>query len=663
MRMRKSGFTSFLTLLLCLSLIVGATYALLTSESKNDIAVTSGNVDVTATLEKADGEWVYSPTLIDYTTNKVTDDANAADQATGTFVNGGFATLSGEKLTLTNMTPGDKVMLNIRISNNSNIAVKYSTRLWVSADTGLFEGLEVSVGDEPFTFTQQSTWKTMKVGSEDIVIPVVIKLPEETGNDYQDTKTEISFTVSAVQANADTDSLENNEENTLYLYNATDLFMFAKSINENGVSYAGQTVVLVNTIDLNNMPWTPIGKTGTGGSSFVGTFDGNGKSIKNLYVDRTSINDDSDAAGLFGWIENNNAYNGDCVIKDLTIEGAKVYGNKYAGAVAGYITATAKLENCTVTHTDINGYRVGGVVGFVNSSNIVDNCKINNSVVTGSASVGAIAGYNEALVTNSTVDTETVTVKLVANSDKTLNKLLSALKQDEEIQTIYLSAGEFTIPNLLVSGGGGDINVNLIGATNADGTPATIMNFADTSSNVTWSVSGAIENIIFKDATNSKMIEVTDGNATSKDFTMNNCVFDGASMRFNATATITNCVFDGNGKAWSGLQYSFPQGDIVIDGCTFSGYCFTNININADSNYATFEGTITVKNCKISALVDGWEELGYTYSNEGVTLYVKNVVLENNIIDCDVYTPKDIVTLKLSNNKTSDGGEVSYKNW
>ncbi len=93
------------------SVLVGGTYALFTSESKTNIAVTSGTVNVEAT---ASDLWVYSPTSISSDEgNAIIDDTNAASVITegvsGRFYNGGVATLNASEgvVTLDKMTPGD----------------------------------------------------------------------------------------------------------------------------------------------------------------------------------------------------------------------------------------------------------------------------------------------------------------------------------------------------------------------------------------------------------------------------------------------------------------------------------------------------------------------------------------------------------------------------
>lgn len=79
-------------------------------------------------------------------------------------------------------------------------------------------------------------------------------------------------------------------------------FNFAAQVNEEGKTFKGETVLLGDDIDLNNEPWTPIGQTGS--TEFKGVFDGQGYTIKNLYIDSTAETGAHYSSGLFGWLEN-----------------------------------------------------------------------------------------------------------------------------------------------------------------------------------------------------------------------------------------------------------------------------------------------------------------------------------------------------------------------
>ena len=123
-------------------------------------------------------------------------------------------------------------------------------------------------------------------------------------------------------------------------------------------SFAGKTVALGSDIDLNGMPWTPIGI----GNGFKGTFDGNGHTVSNLV-----ITGNKSYVGLFA-----NTYEGE--IKNLTVENAKVSGRLGVGVVAGN-PYTSKFTNITVKgHIEVNGFAyVGGVGGrnaYANWENI-----------------------------------------------------------------------------------------------------------------------------------------------------------------------------------------------------------------------------------------------------------------------------------------------------
>ena len=156
-------------------------------------------------------------------------------------------------------------------------------------------------------------------------------------------------------------------------------------------SFSGKTFILTKDINLNDQAWTPIGNST---NKFQGTFDGNGKTIKNLCIIGTD-----NYVGLFGFTT-------DGTIKNLTIENAKVSGRVGVGVVAGS-PYTSKFENITVKgHVEVNGMSyVGGVGGrnaYANWSNITVNVDetsyVNaNSVENGIAYrtyVGGVVGFN-----------------------------------------------------------------------------------------------------------------------------------------------------------------------------------------------------------------------------------------------------------------------------
>ena len=213
---KKILVSAILSIALCVSLIAGATFALFTSESKVNIAVTSGKVNVEASVSSFEA---YSPKAISVDAgNAVADATNAADNSAEVkvFANGGTASLSGDTLSLNNITPGDKVDLGIKIENKSNVNVLYRYGYKVVAAEGgtiesakkLYSGLVFKLdGVERKNYVSYYTrWSSY---AADRTLDVEVKMPENAGNEYQGLSAKIVFTVEAVQGNA---QVANEEE-------------------------------------------------------------------------------------------------------------------------------------------------------------------------------------------------------------------------------------------------------------------------------------------------------------------------------------------------------------------------------------------------------------------------------------------------------------------
>ena len=123
------------------------------------------------------------------------------------------------------------------------------------------------------------------------------------------------------------------------------------------------------------LSWTPIGS-----KKYQGTFDGNGKTIRNLFISSTS-----NEIGFFGCAT-------DCRIKNITFDKAKVKGNDNSstGILAGY-AGSCVIENIKTTgNCSVEGKEeTGGIAGRANGN--ISNCE-NHAIVNGLHSVGGIVG-------------------------------------------------------------------------------------------------------------------------------------------------------------------------------------------------------------------------------------------------------------------------------
>ena len=177
------------------------------------------------------------------------------------------------------------------------------------------------------------------------------------------------------------------------LKTADHLAWFRDYVNEGHPSACAKIADDVQEIDMSTvchkantekqvaeLSWTPIGNSD---NVYRGTFDGNGKTIKNLYINATTTN-----IGFFGYANEGGS------IKNITFNNAKVnssgnYTGILAGGVKSYIIENIKtLANCSVEGNEC----VGGIAGDARDD--ISNCE-NHAKVNGTKFVGGIVGWYE----------------------------------------------------------------------------------------------------------------------------------------------------------------------------------------------------------------------------------------------------------------------------
>lgn len=146
-------------------------------------------------------------------------------------------------------------------------------------------------------------------------------------------------------------------------------------------------LVLKNDIDLGcdeSSPFSPIGSK----IDFLGTFDGNGHKISNLYVNTTT-----GKAGLFACVNSG-------TVKNITVEGTVIdnassttNGAGVAGVV-GYSTGKVIIENC-VSKVNITSSceNTGGILGYTNSDSVIRNCINIGNINSSKDFTGGILGF------------------------------------------------------------------------------------------------------------------------------------------------------------------------------------------------------------------------------------------------------------------------------
>lgn len=200
---------------------------------------------------------------------------------------------------------------------------------------------------------------------------------------------------------------------TILIYDADMLQWVADRCNS-GTTFYGKYIKLMNNIVLplnqpNNM--TSIGRYPN--YPFGGTFDGNGMTITNLYIDQPN----TEYQGFFGYTLSANlyevglvnitasgrnytggmvAYAENTYMRDCYVNGGSLFALSYCGGLVGYQDegTNSIISGCYNTCTVSGNHYVGGLVGFSNYST-VRNSYVAASVTGQGYGIGAIIGGAE----------------------------------------------------------------------------------------------------------------------------------------------------------------------------------------------------------------------------------------------------------------------------
>lgn len=186
--------------------------------------------------------------------------------------------------------------------------------------------------------------------------------------------------------------------------NAGQLYWFAGLVNgtlSGEEQYISANAVLTGNITVNTgdiagcngikgnswIDWTPIGiRDESTELGYLGTFDGNNKTISGLYFNDSNTNN----VGLFGFS------NG--TIKNVGVVDSYFNGSWNVGGVCGN-NVNGRIENCYTT-SSVNGTTyIGGVCGRNDTRSIILN-SYNLGAVSGTTNVGGVRGDTKGTITN-----------------------------------------------------------------------------------------------------------------------------------------------------------------------------------------------------------------------------------------------------------------------
>lgn len=741
---KRALLTSALALIMCISMLVGSTFAWFTdSVTSNNNIITSGNLDAELYWSTDANNW-----------EKVTETTNV------------FSNQLWE--------PGHTEVVYLKVVNEGSLAFKYhlgvnvvSEKNGVNKDGDVFKlsnyikfgvvETETAFADRDAAVAAVTDAKIISAGlskgaalektNDSDCVALVVYMPETVGNEANhngETVPEIKLGINLVatqytyekdsygddyDANAAfsvwngtvpaempetlvvdpaTRTITVNDAAAFAYLNTLDDVWVETYSNGQGTEYSNYTttnggkgvdyyyhwewnVKLNCDIDLANKAWTPVDL------SFFNAVDGQGHTVKNISVTATAGN-----AGLFAIIPGG--------ISNLTVENVNINAAAYdsVGAVAG--TSHGTISNITVKGAVVTGNKyAGGIVGY-GYANVI-NSSVSDSVITvpatGNKEAGGLAGYlcNKTEVNGNTVKDTVISAPKVASA---------LVSQPQGNFVINFN----TVENVTVTTA--DDSADIFVSNNVGGTSVVVDN---TEINCTVNKSGAPISVAFVDAPadlanavkNNDVVVVKAGNysfpangnfsandvikceegtvftgnsklnikgatvvgatfsnpsGTAADQTINgvfkDCDFTGSNgLRWcyaGATVVFENCTFSGDVY---GAHFDGGANDILFKDCTFSGFntfggAVTQLTFdgctfvaNGKSNYNGMNmfGNTTVKNCTF--VFDG------TAGNEWIDLRssTKTATFEG----CVIFDGTNTTALTAADVGNSGGGTVVVK--
>ena len=402
------------------------------------------------------------------------------------------------------------------------------------------------------------------------------------------TKTGLSVTLNV------SNGLEKDAEGRYMICSAYDLAY----VSENIAELSTANFIMMADVDMSDLDFfAPIGSAEV---SFKGTFDGNGKVIRNLTLNGNA------KVGLFTVLDG-------ATVKNVTFENAEVSADSgYVGVLAGQVTGNATISGITVDSAKVSSSDlyaavvIGAVDGTQNTVNIKNVTVKNSSVKSESSYVGAIAGR----------------INTNANLDGITTQSFNAEGANYIAGVAGLSQGEVSIVNASVSGAKLSGVSEVSGITSGKGTikdssvknseiSTVAISSAYTAGGVAAVFSGKIENVSVESTKVSAGVVAGIVGKTSADaqLTINNASVKACeitSAQANTVAAGILGVHNVNGAVT--VNGAVVDADTVVSGAAVSaglvGDCSganSTLSLTDSKSLATVNGAMTANAVSASA--------------------------------------------------------------
>ncbi len=453
----KILFANVLAIVLTSTMLVGSTFAWFADSNSSGVnQIKSGNLDVKLSYSN-----MYNKNYVEVEENtKIFADVNGNEilWEPGAFTSGRFKVENNGSLALkyklniltanATKTPSGKTLLDVlsvyalarNKSTGSDAIMQDKSLNDLQIDSAvpnydpavmplLKNGLELEaflLPNESITYEIGVCWVPTELDNEfnvagglsiDFMVSLVATQKDfETDGDgfYYDVNSEYPQTPTIIDkwdGTADTSWYDPANPQAEYKLGTAEQIVGLSQLVSGNTTFSGVTITLIADVDLycedttpsadgDPLTFRPIGDHSKGGT-FEGVFDGNGKTISNIYQNGWDLGYQWGVYGSYGLFGNiNNA-----TIKNLTLTGGESYiEGGDVSFVAGSATGTCVFENITIENSSIATYNngCGGIIGWSGEGEYTfKNITLKEDVVLGGlwgsfdSSIGGIVGQAE----------------------------------------------------------------------------------------------------------------------------------------------------------------------------------------------------------------------------------------------------------------------------
>lgn len=352
------------------------------------------------------------------------------------------------------------------------------------------------------------------------------------------------------------------------IHNAQEMVKLASFVNDNDYDYAGAHFKVVGKLDFTGIDYTPVAANG---HDFNGDFNGNGYTVSNLTIDK-STDRDATYIALFGHVGSNGT------VRNFTLDASNnIAGYQYVAGFVGSLSGHLSHLYNAATIKAGSSY-AGGIAGWANENAVIDSCGNTGSV----SSINYIGGILAGTLQNAAVEIDSV---YNAGTISGTTYLGGITGRASALISNAVNTGDVTATKNYVGG--------VISYAYA---PSSVRNSSNSGTILGTGYVGGIAGYV-------------NVHTADEPFVADSCSNSGTIAAVDASSQMNYGGIIGYGRAGTNISNSWNNADIILDGST-SGHNARNIAGIAGSLTASASAHSSITNCFNTANIQGRAALG-----------------------------------------------------